>query len=178
MTSATAAVAASADLVVAAAFLSTPLLRHRFGASTAKTHAEAELVRQGIRPEILGENGLKFDASGHETAIPGSVAVIMLALSAVTIAGPSWTQPLTWVLAALVALGNGLVLWSQLTAAQSVTKAFARKNDPELSRVDVPALLKAAESGFPTWAPTLVRIRHTAVFAGAFTSFTAALLGF
>lgn len=75
---------------------------------------------------------------------------------------------MTWVLSSLVLLINGAILWSQLTAASSVRAAFERKGDPVLLRVDVPALLAAAESAFPHWVmPTLQNIRHTTVFAGS-----------
>jgi hypothetical protein len=38
---------------------------------------------------------------------------------------------------------------------------------PTLDRIDVPALLKAAESGFPSWVSVQVNVRNTVVFAGA-----------
>ncbi|MET7762289.1 hypothetical protein ABZS71_09680 [Streptomyces sp. NPDC005393] len=36
-----------------------------------------------------------------------------------------------------------------------------------LRRIDVPALIKAAENGFPSWVWTLQNVRHTVVFAGS-----------
>jgi hypothetical protein len=37
-----------------------------------------------------------------------------------------------------------------------------------LARIDVPALLDAAERGFPRWVfPTLQNARHTVVFGGS-----------
>jgi hypothetical protein len=49
-----------------------------------------------------------------------------------------------------------------------VAAAFARKGNPMLKGIDVKALLKAAESGFPTWVmPILQNIRHTVVIAGS-----------
>ncbi|MFE1440858.1 hypothetical protein [Streptomyces sp. NPDC058739] len=67
------------QLLVAAAFVSIPLVRHRYGA-TAMAGAQAELARQGVRTTVLHENGMRFDAGGHETAAPATVAAIMLTL--------------------------------------------------------------------------------------------------
>ncbi|WP_211349171.1 hypothetical protein [Micromonospora pisi] len=58
----------------------------------------------------------------------------------------------------------------------SVRTAFARKGDPMLGRIDVPALLKAAESGFPSWVPVLQNVRHTVVFAGSVLALAATVL--
>ncbi|GAA2441308.1 hypothetical protein GCM10010191_66860 [Actinomadura vinacea] len=166
-------VAAVAQLLVALAFISIPMLRHRYGATTAKANAEAELRRQGVPTGVLAENKLNFDAAGHETAVPASVAAVMVTVAALNLAGNHWGQLLTWVFSSLVLVGNGLILWSQLTAVQSVQKAFERKGDPTLRRIDVPALLKAAESGFPTWTPILQNVRHSMVFAGSIIALVA-----
>ncbi|MGV9610695.1 hypothetical protein [Nocardia xishanensis] len=66
-------VAAIAQLLIAAAFSSIPMVRHRYGAA-AKAAAEAELNRQGVRPGVLAEHGMRFDAGGHETWAPLSIA--------------------------------------------------------------------------------------------------------
>ncbi|MGW0395753.1 hypothetical protein ACWDYJ_33765 [Streptomyces sp. NPDC003042] len=50
---------------------------------------------------------------------------------------------------------------------KSVTAAFARKGDEELARVDVAALLKAAEAGFPAWVWVLQNARHVVVFGAS-----------
>lgn len=63
--------------------------------------------------------------------------------------------------------GNGLILYSNLAAAKSVRAAFVRKSDPMLARIDVPALLKAAEDGFPSWTWTLQNVRHVVVFGAS-----------
>ncbi|MFE3261237.1 hypothetical protein ACFXPS_37640 [Nocardia sp. NPDC059091] len=68
---------------------------------------------------------------------------------------------------ALLFLGNSVIVYSNLTAVQSVRAAFGRTNDPELARIDVPVLLAVAESGFPAWTWTLQTVRNTVVFAGA-----------
>ncbi|MFJ5776447.1 hypothetical protein [Streptomyces sp. NPDC093094] len=165
------------QLFVAAAFVSIPVVRHRYGAD-AMAGARAELARQGVRTTVLHENGMRFDASGHETAAPVTVAAVMVTLAALNLFDGPWAVPLTRVLMVLVLLGNGVILYSQLTAVRSVRSAFARRNDPELARVDVPALLKAAEDGFPRWTWTLQNVRHTVVFGAALLSLGApALLG-
>ncbi|MGN9838416.1 hypothetical protein ACTMTI_09885 [Nonomuraea sp. H19] len=159
--------AAALQLLIALAFLSIPLVRHLYG-SSAKTNAEAELTRQGIRTTVLEENKLSFDASGHETYVPATVALVMTVLAVLNLSGIEWGQTLSWIFQPVVLVGNFLILYSQLTAAKSVQAAFARKGDPMLQRIDVRALLKAAESGFPTWVmPILQNIRHTVVIGGS-----------
>ncbi|MFI7446968.1 hypothetical protein ACIBQX_05655 [Nonomuraea sp. NPDC049714] len=168
--------AAVMQVLIALAFVSIPLVRHRYGTG-AKQNAEAELTRQGVPVTVLEENKLSFDASGHETAAPVTVAVIMVILATLNLLGEPWGQTLTWIFQPLVLLGNALILYSQLTAVRSVESAFARKGDPMLQRIDVTALLKAAESGFPRWVlPTLQNIRHTVVFAGSALALIAAII--
>ena len=165
--------AAILQLLVALAFLSIPLVRHLYGPA-AKAAAEAELTRQDVPVTVLEENGLRFDAGGHETAVPAAVATVMVVIAALNLAGEHWGQTLTWVFQSLVLVGNCLILYSQLTAIRSVRAAFKRKGDPTLLRIDVPALLDAAGSAFPHWAmPTLQNIRHTVVFAGSLLALAA-----
>ena len=154
------------QLLVACAFLSIPLVRHRFGPG-AQVAAEAELARQGVPGTVLAENKMRFDAGGHETAAPVTVAAVMVALAGLNLAASAWASPLTWVFQSLVLGMNFLILYSNLTAAKSVQAAFARKGDPLLQRINVPALLKAAENAFPSWVWVLQNVRHVVVFGGS-----------
>jgi hypothetical protein len=160
--------AAVLAVIVAAAFVSMPLVRHRYGAA-AMASAQRELTRQRVRTTALAEHGMRFDASGHESAAPLGIAAVLLAVAGVNLAGPGWagTMSVSVVVFALVLLGNGVIVYSNLTAVKSVRAGFARKNDPELLRVDVPALLAAAEAGFPGWTWTLQKLRNAAVFGAA-----------
>jgi hypothetical protein len=158
--------AAVMQLLVAAAFVSIPLVRHRFG-SVAKLAAETELRRQNVRPEVLVENKLRFDAGGHETAAPVTVAVVMTAIAALNIAGAGLAQPLTWIFSSLVVLMNAVIVYSNLTAVKSVEAAFRRKGDPELARVQVAPFLRAAEDAFPRWVRAQTYLRNSIVFGGS-----------
>src|SRR5262245_35344051 len=160
-------IAAIAQLCIAAAFVSIPVVRARYG-DRAKAAAEAELRRQDVPVTVLEENNLSFDASGHETAVPATVAAVMVAVAALNFAGTHLGVVLTWVFQSIVLVGNGLIIYSNLTAAKSVRAAFARKGDPVLARIDVPALLRSAERGFPRWVfPTMQNIRHAVVIGGS-----------
>ncbi len=154
------------QLLVAAAFVSMPIVRSRYGAA-AMAEAEAELERQGARPSVLTENGMRFDAGGHETAAPVGIALTMVALAVLNVAEASLAHPLTWILQTLVLLANAVIVYSNHTAVRSVEAAFARKGEPMLAKLDVPALLKAAENGFPRWTWTLQTIRNTTVFVAS-----------
>lgn len=166
---------ATIDLLIAAAFVSMPIVRNRYGAAAMAT-AESELARQGVRTTALTENGMRFDASGHESAAPLSVAAIMIALAGVNLADLAVARPLNWVLLTLVLLGNAVIVYSNHTAVRSVRAAFGRKGDPELIRIDVPALLAAAESGFPAWTWTLQKLRNITVFGGTILGLAALVL--
>ncbi|MBW5486077.1 hypothetical protein [Streptomyces bambusae] len=154
------------QLLAAAAFVSIPVVRSRYGA-TATASAHAELRRQGVRTTVLAENGMRFDASGHETWAPVSIAAALVASALLVLLGASWAHPVAWTVQALVLLINCVILYSNRTAVKSVRAAFSRKGDPELARIDVPALLKAAEDGFPRWTWTLQNARHAVVFAAS-----------
>ncbi|WP_424213204.1 hypothetical protein ACN20G_14600 [Streptomyces sp. BI20] len=157
--------AAVLQSLVALAFLSIPLVRARHGAH-AMAAAEAELTRQGVRPSVLTENGMRFDAGGHETWAPVTIAAAMLTGAGANLAGVSWAGPVTWTLTVAVVLVNAAILHSNLTAVRSVTAAFARKGG-ELARIDVRGLLTVAENAFPTWVRILQNARHAVVFGGA-----------
>ncbi|MET8776079.1 hypothetical protein ABZV58_13755 [Nocardia sp. NPDC004654] len=168
-------VAAIAQLLIALAFVSIPLVRHRYGAA-AKAAAEAELNRQGVRPGVLAEHGMRFDAGGHETWAPLSIALAMTGLAVLNLAGNLWGQTLTWIGQVLVVLVNIVILYSNLTAAKGVEAAFAKTGDPELARIDAGRFLAAAEGAFPRWVmPYLQNSRHAIVFGGSILVFIALL---
>lgn len=158
--------AAVMQLLVAAAFVSIPLVRHRFGPA-AKAAAEAELRRQNVRPGVLEENKLRFDAGGHETAAPVAVAVVMVVTAALNLAGADLAQLLTWIFSSLVLLMNAVIVYSNRTAVKSVEAAFRSKGDPELARVEVAPFLQAAEDAFPSWVRAQTYVRNTVVFGGS-----------
>ncbi|MEU9995843.1 hypothetical protein [Streptomyces sp. NPDC050848] len=167
--------AAVMQILIALAFVSIPIVRARFGPA-ATIAADRELDRQGIRPGVLAENDIKFDASGHETWAPVSVAAVMITIAALNFAGSGWGQTLTWIFQSLVIVMNGLILLSNLTAVSSVRTAFERKGDPELTRIDVPAFLEAAKNAFPGWVRIQQNIRHAIVFGGSVLALAAVTL--
>ncbi|MFG2601780.1 hypothetical protein [Streptomyces sp. NPDC048462] len=167
--------AATMQLLVAAAFVSIPVVRHCFGPA-AKAAAVAELHRQDVRPEVLEENGIRFDAGGHETAAPVTVAAVMIATAALNFAGAGQARLLTWIFCSLVLLMNAAIVHSNLTAVKSVEAAFRRKGDPELVRVEVAPFLRAAEAAFPCWVGIQARLRNAVVFGGAAVALAAVSL--
>ena len=155
------------QVLIALAFVSIPMIRARYGAR-AQAAAEAELARQNVPASVLADNRLRFDAGGHETAVPASIAAIMVGLAALNLFSVPLGETLTWILQPLLIIANGLILYSQLTAVKSVEAAFEKKGDPMLQRIDVRAFLTAAEKGFPQWVfPRFQNLRHTVAFAGS-----------
>ena len=168
-------IAAVMQVLVAVAFVSIPVVRHRYGPA-AKAAAVAQLRRQKVRPEVLEENRLRFDAGGHETAAPLAVAAVMTITAALNFAGADLAQLLTWILSSLVVLMNVAIVYSNLTAVKSVEAAFRRKGDPELARVEVAPFLQAAEDAFPQWVRAQTYLRNTVVFAGSAVALVAVSL--
>ncbi|TWD73066.1 hypothetical protein FB561_6951 [Kribbella amoyensis] len=168
--------AALMQVLVAAAFVSIPLVRHRFG-PVAKAAAVAELRLQRVRPEVLEENRLRFDAGGHETAVPVLVAAVMIVVAGLNLADAGSAQLLTWIFSSLVLLLNVGIVYSNLTAVKSVEGAFRRKGDPELARVEVAPFLEAAEHAFPGWVRAQTYVRNTIVFGGSAIALIAVSLG-
>ncbi|MFI6789790.1 hypothetical protein ACIBG4_20935 [Nonomuraea sp. NPDC050383] len=158
--------AAIMQLLVAVAFVSIPVVRHRYG-HVAKAAAVAELRRQNVRPEVLEENKLRFDAGGHETAAPATVAAVMAVTAGLNLADAGLAALMTWIFSSLVLVMNAGIVYSNLTAVKSVETAFRRKGDPELARVEVAPFLKAAEDAFPRWVRAQTYIRNTVVFLGS-----------
>ncbi|WP_433573082.1 hypothetical protein [Streptomyces sp. CA-251247] len=159
--------AAALLLLIAMAFVSIPMARARYGAR-AQAAAEAELDRQGVPTRVLAENKLRFDAGGHETAVPVGVALTLAVLAALNLTGNAWGATLSWIVLPVVLLGNVLILHSRLTAVRTVQAHFAKSGDATLQRIDVVALLDAAEKAFPSWVlPGLQNVRHAVVTAGS-----------
>ena len=159
-------VIAALQILIGIAFVSIPWVRARYG-PRAQAAAEAELIRQGVRPQILTENKLRFDHGGHETIVPVTVALIMTACAALNLFGAPIATPANWILQTLVLLGNTAILYSNLTAVQGVQAAFAKKGG-ELADIDVKAFLTAAENAFPKWVFSILQnIRHAIAFGGS-----------
>ncbi|MEU6214293.1 hypothetical protein ACIPRL_20410 [Streptomyces sp. NPDC090085] len=158
---------AALQLLIAAAFLSIPLVRARYG-GRAQAAVEAELGRQGVRTTVMAENGMRLDAGGHETWAPVGIATALAVPAVLALTGNASAGTLTWIVQPLVLLVNCVILYSNLTAVPSVTAAFARSEDAELRRIDVRSMLRAAERGFPRWVmPYLQNLRHAVVFTGS-----------
>ncbi|MFD7101198.1 hypothetical protein [Streptomyces xanthophaeus] len=163
---------ASLQVLIAVAFLSIPVVRSRYGAR-AQAAVEAELGRQGVRRTVMAENGMRLDAGGHETYAPVGIALTLTASAVLLLTKTSWGESAAWIIQSLVLLVNCVILYSNLTAVQSVTAHFAKSGDSELQRIDVKSMLKAAETGFPRWVmPYLQNLRHLTVFAGSALALT------
>ncbi|WP_263107727.1 hypothetical protein [Kitasatospora sp. DSM 101779] len=96
--------------------------------------------------------------------------------AALNLTGSSWAGLLNWIVLGLVPAINCVILYSNLTATSSVKAAFARKGDPDLVRIDVAALLKSAESGFPRRVWVLQNARHVVVLGAAALALAATAL--
>ncbi|WP_433198056.1 hypothetical protein ACQP1G_02870 [Nocardia sp. CA-107356] len=85
-------IAAVAEVLIALALVGIALVRHRYGAA-----AEAELTRQGVRPAVQEESGMRCHAGGHEPWAPVGMALVMTTLAVLNPAGNEWGRTLSWI---------------------------------------------------------------------------------
>lgn len=160
------AVAATLQLLLAATFLIAPAVAHRYGGQ-AQRAAEDSVAGQGIPTDVLVRHRVKFTESLVEALFPVSIAVCLVVLALLNLAGNDIGRILSWVVHAILLVGGGMITFGQVFPARLIESAF-RKSDDETARgVDVTALVDAAQQAFPRWLPALVRLRFALTTAGS-----------
>ncbi|KAA8888480.1 hypothetical protein F3087_15840 [Nocardia colli] len=162
----TVTLAAVAQFLVAGAFLSTPAIRARFGAES-QAAAVADIERQGHDGQVLVDTGIRFDASGFESAIPGSVAAALAALAVLNLSGSRVGRIASLVFAPIVIAGNYAIMASNKGAAQAVAKVFEKTGKDSVRDIDIQSFLDAAESVYPSWLPSLAKGRSATITVGS-----------
>lgn len=136
--------------------------------------ADDSLTSQGVRPAVLEENGLRFDADGHETWAP--VATVMSALAVLNLAQNPWSTTLTWIFQGAVILMNVLIVHSNLTAVKSAEAAFRRRASPSSPASTSPPSSGPPRAPSPSWVQLLQKARHAIVFGASALALTAVTL--
>ena len=150
----------------AATFIVMALVAYRFG-SAAQEAAEAEVVRQGHSAELLIRGRVNFRETGAELALPLGIALVLIALGTLNLAGYDLARVTTWVFHAVLFVGGGYITGAQVFAVRFVQSVFKRSGDDALARVDVGGLMEAATSSFPTWFRMVVALRFALVTMGS-----------
>ncbi|WP_460530722.1 hypothetical protein [Flindersiella endophytica] len=153
-------------MLIAAGYLIAPTLGLLYG-DDIRAAAGAELARQGLPATVLTAVGISFDESGYATVVPVLVALVTATLGVLNLAGrrPGWI--LSLVCQPLVLVGDLLILLTQVNRTRLLQSAIQQSGDPTVRKLDVPALLQAVESVYPSWEPVATGVRYAVVSLGS-----------
>ncbi|MEV6964989.1 hypothetical protein AB0M47_07715 [Hamadaea sp. NPDC051192] len=159
-------IAVVANLLIALAFLTIPLLGLVYG-DDVQTAAEQEVVAQGLPVSVLADNDLSFRESGVAIVFPVVIALGIALLGWWLRTGRPAARIVSLIVMPVVILGNVAILMSNASAVSALQTMFDRSNDADLRRLDAQALFDAALGAYPDWLPVLTAIRNTLVFGCA-----------
>jgi hypothetical protein len=142
-------IAAVLQLLLAATFAISVATALLYGPA-AQRAAERDLERQGIPPETLTGENLRFD-EGLVGTVPAIVIVaILVTLAVLNLNGRRLGQRATWVFQPLLAVAGAILVSGQVFLVQGLERALTQNG---ITGVDVKALVAAAGSAFPSWYP-------------------------
>ena len=144
--------AAVLQLLTAVPFLLSIVVVWVYGTG-AQAAAEAELVRQGVPAAVLAEHGISFGANTAEIPIPAAIIAVLVAFALLNFAGKRAGRILSWLFHPVLAVAGILIVPAQLFTASYLQASF--RDDPVLARIDVPALVTAAQHAMPAWLPAV-----------------------
>ena len=120
----------------------------------AEAAAKAELVRQGLPPNLLIEHGFRFGDKGLDgTALPLAIAAVLITLAMLCLTGKRAGPLLTWIAQPVLLVAGSVIIPGQVFPALLLESAIASTGDPTLRRIDVPAVVDAAAHAYPAWLP-------------------------
>ncbi|HVQ44300.1 MAG TPA: hypothetical protein VMT30_05035 [Candidatus Saccharimonadia bacterium] len=159
-------VVAIVQALIGLAFLSIPIIGLMYGAQV-QTAVDAEMVRQGHSTALLTQNHISFTENGAATIVPTIVALIMITLAWLNLAGKRAGLILSWVLQPLVLAGNFLIMASQAAVVSTLESVFKSTGDAALQSLNVQKLVDAAFNAYPSWVSSLVNARNVVVILGS-----------
>jgi hypothetical protein len=160
------AVAAGIQIATAALFLVQAVVAYRYG-DAAQAAAEAEVVKQGFPVEVLAQRGVKFKESAAEMPLPVGIAVVLLVLASLNLAGVAIGRIITWIFQSIFLVVGGFVTASQVFSVQQLESAFKKSGDTTLQAIDVRKFVAAAMSAFPPGFRYLVVARFVLTTVGS-----------
>jgi hypothetical protein len=154
------------QLLLAVTFLIMPAIAYRYGAR-AQAAAEAEVARQGFPAGILAKNKVKFTERGIEAALPAAIALLLVALASLNLAGIEAGRIMSWIFQPVILVVGGLVTAAQVFDVRYLTSAFRKSGDQTLRSINVKAFVDAAVRAFPAGFRSLVATRFVLTTAGS-----------
>lgn len=154
------------QLLLAGTFLVMPFAAYRYG-TAAQRAADADAVRQGLPAGTLATQGIRMEESKAEMMLPLGIALAMMALAALNLAGVGAGRTLTWILQPLMLLAGGFVTASQVFVVRFVDAALRKSSVPALRGLDVKSFISAAQAEFPAWVRPVIIARFVLVTAGS-----------
>jgi hypothetical protein len=151
-------VAAVLQLLLAATFLIMPTLAYLYG-TRAQAAAEAEVARQGFPADVLARNHVNFGEGTLGLLGAVAIAVALVALAALNLAGNPAGRIGSWILQPLLVIAGVLILSRQVFATRFLSAAFKSSGDTTLAGIDVKAFVDAATGAYPAWFPYVVSAR-------------------
>lgn len=153
-------IAAILQLALAATFAVSVVSALLYGPA-AQRAAERELERQGIAPDVLTGESLRFDEGLAGTVPAIAIVAILVTLAALNLNGRRIGRTLTWIFQPLLMIAGAILVSGQVFLVQGLTKALAGTG------VNVEALVAAARTAFPGWYPAEAWAKLILVTAGS-----------
>ncbi|WP_280235918.1 hypothetical protein [Nocardia cyriacigeorgica] len=160
------AVAGLLQLLLAGMFV-VMLVAYRTAGPRAQRAVDAEAVRQGVDPEVLGEHWVRLEEGRWGFAVGYAIAAVLTVLAALNLSGSEIGRVSTWVVQPLVFLGVGYVTTIQVFAIPMTASAFARLDDPRVRGLDIRVALRAAADALPSWYRPATVLRWLLATAGS-----------
>ncbi|MEQ4716718.1 hypothetical protein [Nonomuraea sp. B19D2] len=139
----TVTVAGVLQLLFALAFLIAPVAGLVHGADV-KAAIEAELVRQGLSPSILAENGIQLDEGGYALVLPLATTAIAAILAWLNLAGKRMGRILTLLVQPIFLALDVFILATQVSRVQDFQAILGET-------ADVQAIFDAGGRVYPAW---------------------------
>ncbi|RMI27604.1 hypothetical protein EBN03_33455 [Nocardia stercoris] len=127
------------------------LVAYRTAGPRAQRAVNAEAVRQGADPRVLGEHGIRLEEGRWGFAVGYAIAAVLVVLAALNLSGSEIGRVSTFAVQPLVLLGVGYVTTIQVFAVPVTVSAFAKLDDPRVQGLDIRSVLRAAADALPAW---------------------------
>ena len=154
------------QLLLAGTFVTMAAAAYRYGAD-AQRAAEADVASQGVPPTVLAQHGVNFNERGVELLLPIAIALCLVALASLDLAGEEVGRILSWIVQPVVLVAGGIITAAQVFTARYLESAFKRSGDATLERIDVKTFVDAAVAAFPRGFRCLVATRFVLATIGS-----------
>jgi hypothetical protein len=110
---------------------------------------------------------VKFNERGVDMLLPVGIAIVLVALASLKLAGIGTGRILTWIFYSVFLVIGGFVTAGQVFAVRQLKSAFKRSHDATLQAIYVEKFVDAAMRAFPNWFRHLVVTRFLLTTVGS-----------